>query len=333
MFKPRAASLSILISIVLLVFILAGCTQPTELPATSTVPAPTEMPTLTPTPEAARLVLLEQSGSVTQPVLDFLTAFSAENGLLFEQVNALDPAQVTPGTRIVVALSQPGNLDELVSGAPQTQFIVAGNVNPSGRTNLSVITSKPEDLAFMGGYLAALIAWDFRAGGLIPNDTSLGGNLGLAFENGGRFWCGQCSPYFSPFYYFPLIAEASANADAATWQAQLGPLVEYLVNTVYVDPAAAQTEVLDSLAAQGMTLVGLSGTPNPDYFTVLLGVDLLSGLQQLLPQALAGTGGTSLGTQVTIVENKDHKLVTQGKSDLFDRMAEQIASGYVLPIQ
>lgn len=330
--KPGSSRLSNILLSLVVVSMLVGCSKPTSVPAALTAPPPTEMPTLTPTAEPPRLVLLNESGSASQPVLDYLTNFAAENTLVFEQVNALDPAQVTPATRVVVALTQPANLDTLVTSAPQTQFIVAGNLDPAGKPNLSVITSKEEDLAFMGGYLTMLIAWDFRAGGLIPSDTALGVNLRTAFENGGRFFCGQCTSYFSPYYYFPLIVEESVNAGAAGWQAQLGPLAEYLVYAAYVDPSAAQTEVLDILAAQGMNLVGKAGTPNPDYFIALLGVDLLPGLQQLLPQVLAGSGGTVVGSKVSLVEIRDHELVSPGKIDLFERMAEDVASGYVVPL-
>ncbi len=327
------SSLFVFVSVFLLTFLLAGCVTPTPAPTATPAPLPTEPPTPTSTTEPARLVLLDETSSAAQPIIDYLTTIAAENALVFEQMNALDPAQLTPATRVVVALSQPANLDALLAAAPQTQFIVAGNLDPAGKPNLSVITLKEEDLVFLGGYLTMLIAWDFRAGGLIPTDTALGANLRVAYENGGRFFCGQCTSYFSPYYYFPLIVEESSSAGAAAWQAQLGPLAEYLVYAAYVDPSAAQVEVLDVLAAQGMSLVGKAGTPNPDYFTALVGVDLLPGLQQLLPQVLAGTGGTVMGSMVSIVTINDHELVSPGKIDLFKRMAENVASGYVVPIQ
>jgi hypothetical protein len=332
MLKPGIPRLLLNLSFLVLVAFLSGCIKSTPEPSATPAPLPTELPTQTPTTEPARLVLLDESSNAPQVVIDTLAAFAAENALVFEQVNALDPATLSPATRIVVSLTQPANLDALLAAAPQTQFIVAGSLDPAGKANLSVITSKEEDLVFMGGYLTMLIAWDFRAGGLIPTDSALGGNLRIAYENGGRFFCGQCTSYFTPFYYFPLIVEESTSAGAAAWQAQLAPLSEYLVYAAYVDPSAAHVEVLDALAARGISLVGKAGTPNPEYFVALLGADILPGLQQLLPQALAGTSGTAVGSKVSIVTIVDHELVSPGKIDLFNRMAEQVASGYVVPL-
>jgi hypothetical protein len=78
-------------------------------------------------------------------------------------------------------------------------------------SNLSVITTQAQDLAFMGGYLTTLIAEDWRSSGLIPNDTGLGLDYKDAFENGARYLCGLCVPYWAPLLYFPVVVEATAS--------------------------------------------------------------------------------------------------------------------------
>ena len=208
---------------------LAGCKPaPVTQEPVVTTPPPVVETSPTPEPAAQKLVLVDPQGSAAAEMVTLLTDFAASNSLEFQTVSALDPIPPTAETRIVVFLQVPTSLDELVSAAPQTQFIVIGDADPNGNANLSVIKSKAEDIAFMGGYLTTIIAWDWRSGGLIPTDTALGGSYRDAFENGGRYVCGQCTSTYAPFFYFPLIVEESTQAGAPGWTAQVAALAEYL---------------------------------------------------------------------------------------------------------
>lgn len=323
----------LIISIIaFLLIVISGCKPGQTTPETI---APTQPPTAAVTPEPTaptqKLILVDPSGTTSAEITTFLTDFAVSNGLDFE-TSAVDALPV-PGeeTRIVIYLSEPENLQSIVSSAPQTQFIVAGSADPAGVNNLSVIKSQPQDLAFMGGYLTTLIAWDWRSGGLIANDTALGAGYLDAFENGGRYVCGQCTPYYAPYYYFPLVLEESSTAGAGGWLAQVNSLNEYYVDTVFVDPSAALPEVLDALATGEYTLIGNAGTPMPERFTALLDYDLLPGLSQLLPQALNGSGGQVIGAQVKIASFTNSKLITPGKIDLFNKSAGNLATGWVSP--
>lgn len=330
----RTTSPSRIFSILLVLFMLAitanGCKptltstpEPTLPPATATLPPPTA------TPAPQRLVFVDPAGSASAEITAYLADFAASNGLVYQGMAALDN---TDGAKIVVFNTVPEGLNDLAAGAPQTQFVVIGAVDPGGLANLSVIKSKPEDLAFMAGYLTMLIAWDWRAGGLIPGDTNLGASYANAFENGGRYVCGNCTSSYSPYYYFPLLTAESSAAGAAGWLLQVNALAEYFVKAAYVDPAAALPEVLDALVVNGVTLVGRADTPSPERFVALLGMDALPGLQHLLPQALAGTGGVSVETQVKIVQILDNTVITPGKTTLFDQVSADLAAGIIVPL-
>lgn len=325
-------TLSMILTAMLMLAVISGC-KPGDVTPQPDLPTPP--PTIETTPEptalSQKLLLVDPSGAASEEVSAYLGEFAALNGLIFE-TSASDVLPVLgEETRVVIYLNEPSNLLDIVSSASQTQFIVAGTIDPAGSNNLSVIKSKPQDLAFMGGYLTTLIAWDWRSGGLIPNDTSLGAGYLDAFENGGRYVCGQCTPYYAPYYYFPLVLEESSAAGAAGWLAQVNSLVEYYVDSVYVDPSAALPEVMDTLAANEFTLVGSAGTPMPERFTALLDYDLLPGLKQILPLALTGTGGQTVDAQVKIASYTDAKLVSPAKIELFNKTAASLATGWVSP--
>ena len=319
--------------------ILAGCSQPTTPP-----PVPTEPPVMTqtetplPTTPTDRLVLVDPTGTVTQDIRNYLSSFASENGMVLETSDQVELSAQTAETKIVVELAAQANIKDIAAASPDTQFIVIGPVDPAGQANLSVIRSKPEDLAFMAGYLTMLIAWDWRAAGLLPTDIEAAADKANAFDNGAQYVCGQCTPYYAPIVYFPLLAQESSQASLDAWAAQIGTLGQNFVNSFYVDPAIAKPEVLDSLSNLAMAinndvkLIGLEGTAQPERFTALLGADLLPALKQVLPQALQGKGGSVITTTVSIVANTNTTFVTPGKVDKFNHVAADLAAGIIVPL-
>ena len=203
--------------------------------------------------------------------------------------------------------------------------------------NLSLIRTAGEDLAFMSGYLTMQIAWDWRAAGLIPTDTVMGAEKADAFENGARYLCGQCTPYYAPLVYFPLLAQESMQAGYDAWDAQIINLAQHYVNSYYLDPSISTPEILDRLIGleddiyNDVNLIGLRVAAD-DRYTALIDFDILPALQQLLPQALDGTGGQVLNAQARIVVNNNDQVVTIAKTDNFNRVAADLAAGIIIPL-
>lgn len=318
---------------ILLLALITGCKTVSETPEPAVNTAvPTAVVTAEPTTAPQRLILADPNGTASPEIITYLSTTATENGLVFETTAVVDPTALGEETRIVIFLSQPENLQELASLLPQTQLVAAGNVDPAGMNNLSIIKLQAQDMAFMSGYLTTLIAEDWRSSGLIPNDTSLGVNYKDAFENGARYICGLCVPYWAPYYYFPVVVEAAASVGADAWISQMNLLSENYVYTVFVDPAAALPEVLETLAASQYMLVGNAGTASPESFTALLDYDLMPGLQELLTSALAGTGGQTAGAQIRIASYASDGLVTPAKVDAFNKVAADLAAGWINPL-
>lgn len=326
----------------LLALLLAGCSRATDQPPTPSEPAGTTEPTLEVTlPPAAppeRILLVDPAGAATPELIAYLSAFAAENSLVFETATSPELSPQTAETRVVIVLADAAGMRDLAAASPDTQFIVSGNIETGELANLSVITTRAEDLAFMGGYLTQIIAWDWRAAGVIPTDTIMAAEKADAYVNGGRYLCGRCIPFYAPIVAFPLLAQESAQADALAWSAQVATLGEHYVNSFYVDPDVASAELLDSLMGlesyiyNDVKLVGLSGTPNPERFTALLGYDLLPAVQQILPQAAAGTGGLVMGAQVEVLSYSDEAVITPGRVENFNRVAADLAAGIISPL-
>ena len=99
----------------------------------------------------------------------------------------------------------------------------------------------------------------------------------------------------------------------------------------------ATPEILDRLLGlsddiyNDVYLVGL-GTSPAEQFTALIDFDYLPALQQLMPQALAGTGGVETTALVRIILNRDETVVTPAKVDNFNRVAQDLAAGIIIPL-
>jgi hypothetical protein len=70
----------------------------------------------------------------------------------------------------------------------------------------------------------------------------------------------------------------------------------------------------------------------PERFTALLDFDLIPALKQLLPQALAGTGGLTVEAQVKIAVSNNSDLISPAKMELFNKVASDLASGWISPL-
>lgn len=320
--------------------LLTGCVKPTAAPALSTPseePATPVVETPQPTTAPARLLLVDPAGLSSSEIESYLTAFATENGLQLEKVTTPEISQQGAETKIVVFLAAPANLAEVVSASPDTQFIVSGVVDNELPPNLSVIQTRGEDLAFMGGYLTMQISWDWRTAALIPNDVVHAVEKADAFENGARYVCGQCTPYYSPLVYFPLLVQETMNASMDAWDVQINTLAQYFVNSHFVDPSMVKPEILDRLLGladniyNDVYLVGLDTAP-AEQFTALVGFDILPALQQLVPQALTGSGGVETNALVRITSNRDETVVTPAKVDNFNRVAQDLAAGIIIPL-
>lgn len=341
MLKTRYSLFSFLLTVTaILLLVLSGCTKPTDAPpppTDTTAVTPTETATAEPTTAPAKLILVDTASQADEELRAYLAAFGAENGLTVETLTSADLPVQGEETRLVILLQEPANLTDLAAASPAVQFIVVGDLENPTQPNISVIRTADADLAFMGGYLAMQIAWDWRSAALIPTDTVNGAGKADAFENGARYVCGQCTPYYSPIVYFPLLAQEAAQAGFDAWDAQINNLALHFVNTYYLDPAISMPEMLDQLMSledriyNNVYLVGLHVAADERY-TAILDFDILPALQVLLPQALAGNGGQTAGARVVIAVNNNDQVVSIAKIENFNRTAADLAAGLIYPL-
>jgi hypothetical protein len=267
-----------------------------------------------------------------------LQGLSQQAGLQLETRVDLQPADLSTGTRVVVFLSPPVNLNDLLAAAPQTQFVVVSPTDLNPAANLSVIRQRIENQAFLAGFISVLLSNDWRAGGLLPEDGPLGGLLQDAFVNGGHYFCGVCSSGWPLGISYPVVASLPSASDGAAWQtAGAGLFDTQKVEVYYISPEAARAEVLDDLSGKvqfetTLTLVG--GQTPPDtirsQWAATVTFDLAGPLQQIWPDVLAGKGSAALEAPLKL-DDINPDLLGAGRLRLVNELMAEIAAGRVSP--
>ncbi len=313
--------------LILLTVGLTGCVTPSTLtPEATAVPATPE-PTVTATATPNRLVVYDPTGQSGAALSAMLADFAANNALGFETWTTL--TGTLDGVKIVVLYSLPDNLSGLAASAPQTQFIgLSSLVTPGG--NVSSLAANPTHLAFMAGFITALTAEEWRAGGLIVDDAALG--LSDAFFNGGAYVCGRCVPIYMPLLYYPQVYILAKQSDATAWTAQAAALyTDTAANSVFIDQYADYPEVLDQFP-NALFFTSNATSPNLTRYTAVLGAEVISALHNALPQLLAGNGGQAFTARVGVVVNNNDQIITPGKLTLFNQVAQDLIDNNINPL-
>jgi hypothetical protein len=255
----------------------------------------------------------------------------ASAGLEVTTVAAASPGDLTAGVKLVVLLEQPQNLEQLLSAAPQAQFVLISAVDVTAQAaNLSVIRVRPENQAFLAGYIAELVTSDWRAAGLLPDET-----LSEAFLAGGRYWCGRCTPIYPPLVIFPLTGVLPAGSGAGEWQAAFDALQQKVVEVVYLSPEASSSDLINNIAGQKIKIVGSLPPPveASAQWVATVQVDELTSLREMLPNLLAGQGGQRVNAALVVSSVNGH-ILTTGRMRLVEETRKALEQGLLgaLPV-
>lgn len=341
--KTRAPILSLILLVGLLLSACSPAAQPLPdptqaLPVAAQSTPVTPSPEPTPTPQTGKVLLIPAPGVDPQPYEAVLNELIAPQGWLLESRAALQSAELTPDLRAVVMLAPLPNYAELVSAAPQVQFIIFSPVDLPPAANLSVVRQRAEMQAFMAGFISELLSPDYRAGGLLPSDGLLGAQLQEAFTNGGKYYCGVCAPGWPLGLYFPAVAALPASTDGASWQAAAVDLFDNKkADVFFLSPEAARPEVLSYLQGK-MQLdrtVLLVGTQAPadgfaNQWAASVGFDDLAALRQVWTEGSLEGAGKVVDAPLR-VQHVNENLLSTGRMRLVDELLVEIAAGRIHP--
>lgn len=349
----RTPPFDLLVLAILLAF-LASCglrggtptPAPTPPPADNSTPSAVETParptpTAHPSPApsatpAGRVILAagsEPDAGVWQPLEPALAALAAGSGWSYEKRVPWEGTELPPETMVFVALPPLEAVDALVEGSPQVQFVAIGFDALPPAPNLSLIGPqgpRSDHLAFIAGYLAAVITPDWRVGVISATDTPAGRAASLAFRNGARFFCGLCQPLVPPFERYPLAAEVDPGAGPEAYQAAAEVLLDAGVTTLYLPPEAMDPELISYLAQTDSILIGTGAPPEKlrTRWAASINPRPELALEALWPAITGGEGGAVVPIPLAI-EEVNPELLSPGRQRLVDETIDALLTGSI----
>ena len=333
--------LKYLLLILTLIF-LASCGLNGGATPTSVVPTSSPVPTISPTPVIQPLAVLVLPADMPKADYDRYQTMAYNlaqtAGLRFQVRNSLTPQDLAgegPALKVVLALPPDPGLAALAAAAPGVQFLAINIPGVTAGQNLSTIgaTGVPVDQqAFLAGYIAGMVAPEWKVGLLYQKDTSEGEAVRDAFTNGFVYYCGACrNPVFSqPAGIYPVTVPMPADAPSSDYPGYILLLRQNIVKAAYVDPAIATTDLLNYMTQYDMLVIGqtMPGEAARSHWVASIQPDVTSAIQKIFPELLAGQGGQSLSTPLFLNDiNPD--LLSEGKQRLVQEVLQGLQDGTI----
>ena len=263
-----------------------------------------------------------------------LTDLAAASGLDLRIQKTLSTSDLDPAVKLVVALQVDPGLAELAKSAPGVQFLAIGIAGLTAGSNLSLIGPdgfRPDQQAFIAGYIAAILTFDWRVGVLSPAETDGGKLIQDAFSNGVRFLCGLCRPAHPPYAAYPQVFAIASPVDSG-WQTPADSLLQAAVTTAYVSPASSSPALLAYLFQAKVELIG-GQAPTDDLRSQWIATvlpDPTSALRQVWPDLVAGKGGAQLPMPIVLADTSSGLLST-ARLRLVNATLDDLVNGRIQP--
>ncbi len=330
------------ILLLLTIALLTSCSFSGQATTTPKPPTVTPAPTVTPTPAIMPLVILVLPAEMPKDDYDryqtLVYTMSQAAGLRFQVRNELTSPEVAfegPALKVVVALPPDPGLAALAAAAPGVQFLAINIPDVTAGSNLSTVgaTGVPVDqAAFLAGYIAGLVAPEWKVGVLYQKDTPAGEAARDAFTNGFVFFCGTCrNPLFpQPSGIYPVQVGIPTDAKPGEYPAYADLLLHNIVKAAYVFPAVATPDLLNYMTQTGMMVISesLPGEAARPKWVTSIQPDVTSAIQKIFPDLLAGKGGQGVPTPLFLTD-VNPAILSQGKLRLAQQVLEGLQAGTI----
>lgn len=323
-----------------LAFSACGSNDSQENSAQEELPT-VEVPTATPLPPD-RVVLVapaDTDAALLAGAQATLVELSTSSGLEFETRQEMTAAMLSADIKIVVFLYHPENLGSLAANAPNTQFAAISDLNWTPPSNVTIIRVEQNDIAFLSGYIAAILAPNYRAGALLAAENI---EFNQAFLNGVHYYCGICAASIYPLNKYPVYSQQPASSTPEAWLAAFEEINLNKVNVLFVPQEAASAQLLSYLSAQDVALIGIQApsVEGQSRWAATINVDKVTPLREIWPDLTAGNGGRIVNANISISDVQALTVLdgsvwlSEGKLVLVNKIIQLLRKDliYALPV-
>jgi hypothetical protein len=322
--------------VILLASVLSACSfgnggaTPTALATQTPVPLPTLSPTPV-TPLAILVMPADMDKTASDAYQKVVYDLAQQSGMRFQVRNTFSVADIEPGLQIVVVLPPDPGIAAIAAAKPQIQFLAIDLPGVTAGGNLSVLASNNQvDVpAFIAGYTAAMISYDYHAGMLYPQNNPDAQRAVVAYTNGMSYFCGLCQPFYYVPYTFPVSLPIPATEDKSNYGGYATLLFNQKIDTIYLYPDIAIKELTNYLGTVGTQVIGtLLPDPRPSGWVMTIRPDETRAIQQAWPDLVAGKGGQNVPSPLGLAD-VDPNLLSPGRQRLVQQVLDALQAGRI----
>ncbi len=338
--QKRSYRIFALLLILVSAFVLSACGSRNSEEDAEVVEQPTiEVPTATPLPpdRAVLVASAETDAALLANAQAILAELSAASGLKFEIRQEITPETLSADIKVVVFLYHPDNLGSLAANAPGTQFAAISELNWVPPDNVTIIRVEQNDIAFLSGYITAMLAPNYRSGALMTAENI---EFNAAFLNGVRYYCGICAASIYPLNTYPVYSQQPAASAPEAWIAAFNEINLNKINVVFVPQEAASAQLLSYLSAQDVTVVGNQMPPaeGATKWVATITVDKLTPLREIWQDVIGGIGGKIVNANISVSDIQALTVLdgsvwlSEGKLVLVNRIIQLLREDQIYPL-
>jgi hypothetical protein len=328
--------------VIALTIVITGCNFPgspatatsTQSPGESSFP-PTVEEAAAPETMARKVLLLTNEDSYDPEIIeirDEVVDLTYQSDLELENVTALQDDMLDSGVSLVFVFEYDPGVLEFASRHPEIQFVTIGVPGVATSNNISVLNRdglRPDRTAFVAGYIAAMVADDWRAGVVSIGSGAESEAIKSGFINGARYFCGLCRPVFPPYYEYPQSFQMDTSGQG--WGQLAAFIQENRIDVIYLAPV----EVFRSIESEEIQLTTaiIGDGPRPDdvpesQWVAAVRYSAIESLRSIWNDLLDGKGGWVIHWELRIVDaNRD--LLSEGRERVAQGLIEDLEAGFV----
>ncbi|MEJ2563320.1 MAG: hypothetical protein P8Z42_11615 [Anaerolineales bacterium] len=328
--------------VIALTIVVAGCNFPGN-EATQALTQSADVTSFTPAVEqaistetTARKVLLLENEVSTDPgtieLRDEVVNLAYQSDLELESITALQDDMLDGGGSLVFIFEDDPGVGDFASGHPEIQFVTIGVPGVAASGNISVLDRndlRSDRQAFVAGYIAAMIAEDWRTGIVSLGSGAKSEAIETGFINGARYFCGLCRPAFPPFYEYPQSFHMDTSGQG--WESLAAFIQENRLAVIYLAPV----DVFQSIGPEEIQLPAavIGDGPRPDVvpesqWAATIRYSAIESLRSVWADLLDGKGGWVIRWELQIVDvNRD--LLTEGKERAARDLLDDLEGGFI----
>ena len=324
---------------IIFVAILVACGHSTPEATPTAIPTDTAIPTatFTATPSTPLAILVMPADlDPAQYELYQSTVYdlAQQSGFRFQVRNSLSEGDLESTLRVVIALPPDPGIAALAAAAPQAQFLAINIPGLTAGGNISVLANdiQTDIVAFIAGYIGALITEDYRIGMIYPDENADALSALDAYTNGKAYACGICQRYYYLPYDFPQSIPIPTTEPPENYGGYAVYLIQQReVDFIYVYPAIATPELLAYIGSSGAVQVGSSPQGGlPLYWAASITPDTIGAIQVAWAGVVAGQGGQAVQSPLKITD-VDPNLLSPAKQAEAEQVLTELLAGRISP--